>query len=200
MNLSRARHARIQADFAAHIRFRAVEFPVASHGGTRAISMKMSFKAAQSMLHRWRNKGWILLATALVSFAAGSLFTARLANPKQVAADSGHVFELMVYHTAPGKVPALESIFRDVSKLQTKYNLNVAGYWVPNEEPAWKDTFVYLVVHPSRKEADANWQALHADPAFLPYFKAAEPLIEKVNGNYHVDEVYMRPTDFSAMR
>ena len=34
----------------------------------------MSVKAAQSMLHRWRNKGWTLLATALVSFAAGSLF------------------------------------------------------------------------------------------------------------------------------
>jgi len=37
----------------------------------------------------------------------------------------------MIYHTAPGKAPALESIFRDVAKLQTKHNLNVAGYWVP---------------------------------------------------------------------
>jgi hypothetical protein len=25
-------------------------------------------------------------------------------------------------------------------------------------------------------------------------------LIEKVNGDYNVDEVYMRPTDFSAMK
>jgi hypothetical protein len=162
--------------------------------------MKMSFKAVQCMLYRWRNRGWILPATALVSFAAGSLFTARLAGPKQVRADSDHVYELMIYHTAPGKAPALESIFRDVAKLQTKHNLNVAGYWVPNEDPAWKDRFVYLVVHPSRKEADANWQALHADPAFLPYRKSAEPLIEKVNGDYHVEQVYMRPTDFSAMK
>jgi len=170
------------------------------HRGTRRVSTNMSFRAAQSMHHRWRNKGWILLATALVSFAAGSLFMARLARPKQVDADSGHVFELMIYHTVPGKAPALESIFRDVAKQQTKHNLNVIGYWVPNDNPDWKDAFVYLVVHPSRKAAEANWQALHADPEFLPYRKAAEPLIRKTNGEYDVDEVYMRPTDFSAMK
>ena len=106
----------------------------------------------------------------------------------------------MIYHTLPGKVPALESIFRDVSKLQAKYNLNVIGYWVPNEDPAWKDTFVYLVAHPSRKAAQANWHALHSDPEFLPYRKSAEPLIEQVSGDFKVDEVYMRPTDFSALK
>jgi hypothetical protein len=100
----------------------------------------------------------------------------------------------------PGKSPDLESVFRDVSKLQTKYNLNVVGYWVPNDDPAWKDTFVYLVVHPSRDAADANWKALHADPEFLPYRKAAEPLIRQVNGAFDVDVVYMRPTDYSAMK
>jgi NIPSNAP len=162
--------------------------------------VKISLKAARSVLHRSRFKGWIFLATALVSFVSGSLFTSRVMHLREVRADSNRVFELMIYHTVSGKVPALESIFRDVAKLQTKYHLNVVGYWVPNEDPAWKDTFVYLVVHPSRKEAEANWHALHADPEFLPYRKSAEPLIEKVNGNFKVDEVYMRPTDFSAMR
>ena len=156
--------------------------------------MKMTLTAAQ------RFKGSILLGTALVSFVAGSLFTARLAHLREVRADSNRVFELMIYHTMPGKVPALESIFYDVAKLQAKYNLNVIGYWVPNEDLAWKNTFVYLVVHPSREQAEANWRALHADPEFLPHRKAAEPLIEKVNGDYKVDEVYMRPTDFSAMK
>lgn len=162
--------------------------------------MKMTLKTAQSILDRGRFKGRILLGTALLSFAAGSLCTARPAHPKQVKAASDRVFELMIYHTVAGKVPALESIFRDVAKLQSKYNLNVIGYWVPDQDPAWKDTFVYLVVHPSREAAEANWHALHVDPEFLPYRKSAEPLIEKVNGDYNVDEVYMRPTDFSAMR
>lgn len=162
--------------------------------------MKATVKAVPALLHRRRFTSWILLGDALVCFVAGSLFTARLAQLKEVKADNNRVFQLMIYHTVPGKVPAIESTFRDVAKLQSKHNLNVVGYWVPNEDPTWRNTFVYLVVHPSRQDAEANWRALHSDPEFRPYRKAAEPLIEKVNGDYHVDEVYMRPTDFSAMR
>jgi hypothetical protein len=138
---------------------------------------------------------------ALISFFAGMLFHARATCPAAVEAASDHVFELMIYHTLPGKAPPLESIFGDVSKLQAKHGLNAVGYWVPKgNDPAWENTFVYLVVHPSREDAETNWKALHADPAFQPYFKAAAPLIQQVNGDYQVDEVYMRPTIYSAMK
>ena len=103
----------------------------------------MSLKAAQSILHRRRFNGWILAGTALVSFATGSLFAVPLAHLREVRADNDRVFELMIYHTVPGKVSALESIIRDVAKLQAKYDLNAIGYWIPNEDSAWKDTFVY---------------------------------------------------------
>jgi NIPSNAP len=162
--------------------------------------MNANVKRAPVVLRHWKFKGWIIFSTALVSFAAGSLLTARLIHLNQVRADSNRVFELMVYHTVPGKVPALEAIFRDVSKLQAKHDLNVIGYWVPNDDPAWANTFIYLVAHPSLEEAKKNWHALHADAAFPPYREQAVPLIEKVNEEYHVDEVYMRPTDFSAMK
>lgn len=162
--------------------------------------MKRAVTQAMRMLRNLRDKRLTLLTTALCSFMAGSLLSARFAHLEQEHADENRVFELMIYHTLPGKVPALESIFRDVSKQQTQYNLNVLGYWVPNEDPAWKDTFVYVVVHPSREAAEANWHALHTDPAFLPYRKAAEPLIEKVNGRFNVDEVYMRPSEFSPIK
>src|SRR5262245_53381184 len=102
----------------------------------------------------------IVFGTALLSFAAGSLLTARLTRLSPVSADGNRVFELMVYHTVPGKVPALESVFRDVAKLQARHDLNVVGYWVPTEDPAWKDTFIYLVAHPSLDEAKKNWRAL----------------------------------------
>lgn len=150
---------------------------------------------------RWfQFPAWVCLAAVLLSFGTGSLVTERLLRPTSARADNNRVFELLIYHTVPGKVPELESIFHDVSRLQAKYGLNVVGYWVPNEDPAWKDTFVYLVIHPSREAAEKNWHALHADPAFLPYRKAAEPLIQQTNAEYNVDEIYMRPTDFSAMR
>jgi hypothetical protein len=153
------------------------------------------------MSSSWKLKGWKFCATAVASFALGSLITAQLTHVQEAKADSNRVFELMVYHTEPGKVPALESIFRDLSKLQAKHGLNVIGYWVPNDDsPAWKDTFVYLIAHPSQADAQKNWDALHADPEFLPYRTAAVPLIEKVNGTFQVDQVFMQPTDFSEMK
>lgn len=162
--------------------------------------MKTSRKLALPFLNRLKFSGWVVCAIALVSFAAGSVITARLMHVNQVRADSNRVFELMVYHAIPGKGPALESIFRDVSKLQANHDLNVVGYWVPNEDPAWNDTFIYLVAHPSRDEAQKNWDALHHDPEFRPYIEAAKPFIQKGDRQYKVDEVYMRPADFSAMK
>jgi hypothetical protein len=162
--------------------------------------MKANQKSILAALHSGSFKRWTVCGTALVSFAAGSLLTACLTHLNQVRADSNRVFELMVYHTVPGKVPALESIFRDVSKLQDKHDLHVVGYWVPNDDPAWANTFIYLVAHPSLEEAKKNWHALHADPAFPPYREQATQIIEKVEKEFRVDEVYMRPTDYSAMK
>jgi hypothetical protein len=159
--------------------------------------MNTNHKPAPGMLNRSKCKGWMVCGAALVTFAAGALLAACL-NP--VRADSNRVFELLVYHTEPGQAPALESIFRDVAKLQAKHDLNVVGYWVPSDDPAWANTFIYLVAHPSRDQAKKNWDALHADPAFPEYRKQAAQLIERVDEKYRVDEVYMRPTDFSAMR
>ena len=155
---------------------------------------------ATSVPGRWKFRVWIICGTALVSFAAGWLLSAHLTHVQTVKADSNRVFELLVYHTLPGTAPDLESIFRDVSKLQEKYDLKVVGYWVPNDDPAWANTFIYLVAHPGREEAKKNWAALHADPAFPEYRNQAVPIIEKVDDKYKVDEVYMRPTDYSALK
>lgn len=145
-------------------------------------------------------KRWKVCGTAFLCFAAGSLLTVLLMHPSPVRANSDHVFELMIYHTLPGKAPALEAIFRDDSKLMAQHGINVVGFWVPNEDPGWADTFIYLVDFPGREEAKKRWHELHADPATRPYVEAAKPLIEKVGEGFRVDEVYMRPADFSAMR
>jgi NIPSNAP len=144
--------------------------------------------------------GWIVCGTVVVSFVAGSVVTPRFARGYEVRGDTNRVFELRIYHAVTGKGPALESLFRDASKLMAKHGINVVGYWVPNEDPAWKDTFIYLVAHSSRDEAKKNWDALHVDLEFRPYIESAKPLIQKAGDQYQVDEVYMRPTDFSPMR
>jgi hypothetical protein len=158
--------------------------------------MKMNHKPVLALLNRWRFKGWMVCGITLVSFTAGSLITAHLTHLNQVRADSNRVFELRVYRTVEGKAPALESRFRDASKLLAKHDLKAIGYWLPNDDPAWNNTFIYILTHPSRDEAKKNWAAFHADPAFQEFVKSEQSnhLIE------NVDTTYMRPTDFSPMK
>jgi hypothetical protein len=154
--------------------------------------------AARPMpLKHWKLNGWTACGLALASFAAGSLITARLANINQVRADSNRVFELRVYHAVPGKLPALESRFRDTaSKLLARNGLNAVGYWVPDDSPASDNTFIYLLAHRSREEAKKNWDAMRTDAGFQEMAKSeqADKLVEKV------DSTYMHPTDFSPMK
>jgi len=152
-------------------------------------------------LNRWKVASWkfsnrAICAIALACFAAGS-FAARLAQADRAMADNNRVFELRVYHTLPGKLPALESCFRDrTSKLLAKHDLKVVGYWVPEGTPGWDNTFIFLLAHPSREEAKKNWDAFLADPEFQEVIKLeqASKLVEKV------DVTYMRPTDFSPLK
>jgi hypothetical protein len=146
---------------------------------------------------KWEFKGWTVCGIALASFVAGSFATARLMYANQVMADNNRVFELRVYHAIPGKLPALESRFRDTtSKLLAKHDLKVVGYWVPEGTPVWDNTFVDIFAYSSREEAQKNWDAFEADPAFQEVIKSeqANKLVEKM------DSTYMRPTDFSPMK
>ena len=145
----------------------------------------------------WKFNGLSICGIALIAFAAGSLTTARWRHVNRVSAASDRVFELRVYHAVPDKVPTLESHFRDTwSKLLAKHDLKVVGYWVPEGTPAWDNTFIYLVAHPSRGEAKKNWDAMRADPAVQEMLKSeqANKLVEKI------DSTYMRPEDFSPMK
>ena len=141
-----------------------------------------------------KSKGCSVCAITLLSFVAGLLITARVAHIDHVRADSNRVLELRIYHAVPGKLPELESRFRDIySKLLAKHDLHVVGYWVPEGVAAWDNTFVYFVAHSSRAEAKKNWDAMLADPEVQEAikFEEANKLVEKI------DRTYMRPTDFS---
>jgi hypothetical protein len=144
-----------------------------------------------------KSKRWTVCGIALLSFAAGSLITARLAHINQVRADSNRVFQILVYHAVPGKLPALDSRFRDTaSKLLAKHDIKAVGYWMPNDAPTWDNTLIYILAHPSQEEAKKNWDALLADPGFQEMAKSeqANKLVEKVDGTY------MHPTDYSPMK
>jgi len=152
-------------------------------------------RSARALLHKaFPFRIWVVTAIALAAFGAGSLVSAQLARANK-SGPNDRLFDLRIYHAVPGKVPALVERFRDATSLFAKHHLDVVGYWVA-DDPAWKDTFVYLVAHRNRDEAKTNWDAFHADPAFQKYRDAekAEKLIEKD------EHIYMRPTKYSEMR
>ena len=149
----------------------------------------------------WKPKSAAVGGITLVSCAAASLVAASAANLNQAGADSNRVFELRIYHAVPGKLPALESRFRDTtSQLLAKHDLKVVGYWVADDasasDNALSNAFIFLVAHSSREDAKRNWDAMWVDPRFQEMVKSekAEKLVEKVDGNY------MRSTDFSPMK
>ena len=148
-------------------------------------------------LNAQRFQAWTVCAIALFLFSAGPRITARLMHISQVRADSTRVFELRVYHAVPGKMPALESRFRDTtSRLLAKHDLKVVGYWISDNVAASDNTFIWVVAHASRDEAKKNWDAMRADPAFQEIVKSeqTDKLVERV------DVTYMHPTDFSPMK
>jgi hypothetical protein len=160
--------------------------------------MKLNFWKSRGSKSRGSNsKGWTVCAVAVVSFAAGSLTTARWTHVTQVRAESDHVFELRLYHALPSKMPALESRFRDTtSKLLAKHELKAVGYWeTEGDAPAWDNTFIFILDHPSREEAKKHWEAFRTDPGFQEVLNSeqANKLVEKV------DSTYMRAVDFSPM-
>jgi hypothetical protein len=133
-------------------------------------------------------------AFTALSFAAGSLLIQR----PSVHAQSSRVFELRVYHTYPGRLPALESRFRDHTiAIFNRHHITSVGYWVPQDSPQKESTLIYIVAHESRESAKKNWAEFGADPEWQQVSKASEAdgkIVEKV------DSTFMDPTDFSQIK
>lgn len=105
------------------------------------------------------------------------------------------VYELRVYHANEGKLDALVARFRDhTDAIFKRHGMISIGYWLPTDEPLKGRTLIYILKHPSREAAIANWKAFHDDPEWIKVSTASEvngKLVEKV------DSTYMKLTDWS---
>jgi hypothetical protein len=144
-----------------------------------------------------RLNGWAACVVCLVAFAAGSLVTGRLVRGREVRAAGDRLFELRVYHAVPGKLPVMESRFREkTSKILARHNLNVVGYWETADTSLSENSFIFMLAYDSREAAKKNWEAVLSDPEFQEIEKAEQT--EKTLVNAEV--TFMRPTDFSKLK
>ena len=107
----------------------------------------------------------------------------------------GPVYELRVYHANEGKLDALVARFRDhTDAIFKRHGMKSLAYWLPTDEPLKGRTLIYILKHPSREAATANWKSFHDDPEWVKVSTESEKngkLVEKV------DSTYMTLTDFS---
>jgi hypothetical protein len=135
----------------------------------------------------------LLQSLPSVPFLSAALWAASHgADPKQV---STTVYELRVYHAAPGKLGDLLTRFRQhTTKLFDKHGMKNIAYWTPVDEPQRDDTLIYILQHPSREAAAANWKSFQDDPEWKSVQEKSEAngkLVEKV------DSTFLALTDFS---
>jgi hypothetical protein len=134
--------------------------------------------------------------TLLQAIPAAALLPATLwAASQQDNANSTGVYELRVYHAAPGKLADLLKRFREHTvEIFNRHGMKSVAYWTPLDEPDKSNTLIYILYHPSREAASANWKAFQDDPEWKRVHDQSE-----VNGKLvdKVDSTYMALTDFS---
>jgi NIPSNAP len=126
-------------------------------------------------------------AAAMMSMASGL--------EAQGGASSDVVYELREYHASEGKLDALLARFRDHTiTIFNRHGLKSIAYWTPTDDPLKGRTLIYILEHPSRAAATANWKSFHDDPEWVKV--AAE---SEANGKLTVkiESTYMSATDFS---
>jgi hypothetical protein len=124
--------------------------------------------------------------------SAALLAASQRADPNQA---STTVYELRVYHAAPGKLGELLARFREhTTKLFEKHGIKNVAYWTPVDEPERDNMLFYILQHPSREAATANWKSFQDDQEWNRVKEESEAngkLAEKI------DSTFLVLTDFS---
>lgn len=114
------------------------------------------------------------------------------------AQTSGPVYELRIYTTLEGRLPALLARFREhTTRIFEKHGMENVGYWVPVDPPKSQNTLYYVLRHKSREAAAASWAAFRNDPDWLKARSESE-----VSGKIveRVESVFLGATDFSKLK
>jgi NIPSNAP len=100
------------------------------------------------------------------------------------------VYEMRLYHAAPGKVDALLARFADHTEaLFARHDIKTLGYWVSHDKT--KNLLFYVVEHASVEAAEKNWEAFRKDADWQRIkaeTDAAGPLAESID-RYFMDKV-----------
>lgn len=139
----------------------------------------------------------VMKRRSVLKGVATGVIASTLSQISAVAQNDGNVvYELRVYHTFDGKLDDLLKRFREHTvDIFKRHNMESVAYWTPTDDPLKGKTLFYILRHPSREAATANWAAFHDDPEWKQVSAASEAngkLVEKV------ESTFLKLTDFSS--
>ena len=107
------------------------------------------------------------------------------------------IYELRIYTTLPGRLPALQARFRDhTCALFEKYGIMNVAYWT-NSIGGRNDELTYILGYDDLESRAAAWTAFASDPAWHQVRDESEldgPIV------HHIENRIISPTDFSPLR
>ena len=131
----------------------------------------------------------------MVGLTAMAMSSGEAGGGAQAQSGDDTAYELRIYHLNEGKQPLIVERFRTKERpLLERHGMNAVAYWVPTDEPLAGRTFVYILRHKSRAQADANWAAFRADPEWVALKAESEKDGAFVN---KYDITFLKLTDFS---
>jgi hypothetical protein len=112
-----------------------------------------------------------------------------------VQAQGAKVYELRTYVVPEDKLAPLNARFRNhTMRIFQRHGISSVAYFTPTDAVKSKNTLVYLIAHPSRAEADKNWEAFRADPEWVKV--AAESGVPRPT----ITSEFLTATDYSPLK
>ncbi len=107
------------------------------------------------------------------------------------------IYELRVYRTLPGRLPALLARFQNHTlRIWDRHGIRQAGFWTTLVGESSYD-LTYLLAWQSLAEREARWTAFTSDPDWIAARTDSErdgPILQNVGSQI------LTPTAFSAVR
>ncbi len=111
--------------------------------------------------------------------------------------EKGMIYELRIYHSMPGRLPALLSRFQNHTlRIWEKHGIRQAGFWTTLIGGS-NQQITYLLAWDSMADREERWSAFLADPEWIAIGTETEkdgPLVQNISNTLRA------PTAFSSVR
>ena len=106
------------------------------------------------------------------------------------------IYELRIYETVPGRLPALHERFASHTlKFFEKHGIGVVGFWT--EDIGENNKLIYLLKFESLADRETRWDTFQKDPDWIKTRRETEregPIVQRINNRI------WKPTEYSPMK